>query len=145
MRDLTYKEREFLERVCEACLHKRDQGYWCFTFRKKHYKRSRILLQLHLNKKLELWEIVHHKDGNKENDDLGNLEVLNNEEHISYHHSGTRNRKNKPSTKSNKLKQEVINKIFQLSKITNNYSKIARELKISDNTIRRYLKNKTTP
>jgi len=139
MRDLTFTERTFLERVCKSHLHKRN-GYWCFTFRDKHYKRNRVLFQLYLNKKLEVWENVHHKDGNKENDSIENLEIKNAGEHISYHHAGTRGRKNRPYIKSNKLSQEKINEILRLSKTINNYSEIARKVGTNGTTVEKYIK-----
>ena len=40
-------------------------------------------MQLHLNQRLELWENIHHKDKNKENDDINNLEVMDVSEHLS--------------------------------------------------------------
>lgn len=58
----------------------------------KRLKRSRVIIQLALNKELEMWEHVHHKDGNKQNDDLENLEVLKDIEHISLTHVGRRKR-----------------------------------------------------
>ena len=46
MRELKKEEKEFLERVLKSHLHKRG-SYWAFTFRDKHYRRSRVLMQLH--------------------------------------------------------------------------------------------------
>ena len=92
MRDLTQEEREFFEKLLKLKPQKR-QGYLAFTHKKKHYKRSRVVIQLHLNKKLEMWEFVHHKDRNRENDDIENLEVINTEVfnyHSSMHTAGKR-------------------------------------------------------
>lgn len=65
-------------------------GYFSFTKGNKHFRRSRILMQLHLDKRLDIWEIVHHKDGNRENDNIENLEVKDTSEHTSLHHAGKR-------------------------------------------------------
>ena len=101
MIDLTQEERNNLIRITQSCLVKKN-GYFVYTLRKKHYKRSRVLMQLHLNKRLEIWEIVHHKDENKENDDISNLEVLDTSIHTSHHHAGVR-RANKSKRLENTL------------------------------------------
>ena len=97
MRDLTKEEREYFERLLKTTPQK-SGGYYRYKDwkSKKNYKRSRILAQLHINKKLESWEIVHHKDENKLNDLISNLEVINTKEfnhHTSIHHAGKRDRK----------------------------------------------------
>lgn len=142
MKNLTKEEREFLEKITQSYCSRHSSGYWTYRFRKKHYKRSRVLLQLHLNKKLEIGEHVHHKDGNKENDSIENLQMIDTKKfdyHCSLHHAGNRGRTNKTKIKSNKLKQEVIEKIFELYKQTKNYSEIARKLGISSFTVARYV------
>ena len=58
--------------------------------KRKYYKRSRILMQLHLNKKLEVWEIVHHINGNRTEDRIENLEIMDRGIHTSHHHAGKR-------------------------------------------------------
>ena len=148
MKSLTNEERKFLERVTQSHEHKRE-NYWYYTFRKKHYKRGRVLLQLHINKKLEIWELVHHKNKDKENDSIENLEVIDTKNfgfHSSLHHAGTRGRRNKSRKKSNKLDEKIVSKIIELSKkykreSKSNYSKIGRELGISGFTVCKYLKN----
>ena len=79
MKDLIVEEREFLESLTKLKPQKQKSGYYRYTKQIKgkirHYKRSRVLMQLHLNKELEMWEVVHHKDGNRGNDKIENLEV----------------------------------------------------------------------
>lgn len=96
---LTKKEMEFLEMMLELKPTKKN-GYFIFQkqIKNKRYriKRSRIIVQLHLNRKIEIWEHVHHKDENKENDSIENLEVIDTSkfnDHISLHHAGKRDRK----------------------------------------------------
>jgi len=52
-------------------------------------------MQLFLNKKLDIWEVVHHKDGDKTNDSVENLEVLDASNHTSLHHAGLKYGKTK--------------------------------------------------
>ena len=70
-----------------------NNGYFCFVRNRKKFKRSRVLMQLYLNKKLEIWEVVHHKNHNKQDDTIGNLQVIDSSEHTSLHHAGVRGRK----------------------------------------------------
>ena len=104
-------------------------------------------MQLHLNKWLESFEIIHHKDGNKKNDSLENLEVQLLGDHVSNHHAGSHKiGKYSPSNKLNKSKVKMIFKLskkFINKKGIPNYSAIGRELKISGLTVSKYLnKNK---
>lgn len=46
-------------------------------------KQHRYIMEQHLERPLEPWEDVHHKDGNKQNNDLSNLEVLEHGIHAS--------------------------------------------------------------
>lgn len=92
MRELSKEERIFLKRILE---HKpqNNNGYAVFCHKKKKYKRSRVKIQLHINKKLEIWEVVHHVDGDRMNDSLENLEIIdtkNFDHHISRHRAGKR-------------------------------------------------------
>ncbi len=79
MRDLTNEEENFLK-IMILQTPQNHNKYMVFnkTIKTKRYriKRSRALMQLHLKKKLEMWEIIHHKDGNRENDSINNLEVI---------------------------------------------------------------------
>ena len=79
---LISKEKEFFTNLLSCNLVKHN-GYFNFVFKKKKYKRSRVLMQLHLDRRLKPWNNVHHKDKNKENDDINNLEVLDVSEHSS--------------------------------------------------------------
>lgn len=45
----------------------------------------RYVMELHIGRKLEFNEIVHHKDGNKKNNDLSNLEIISRKIHSSMH------------------------------------------------------------
>ena len=36
----------------------------------------RIVMEKHLHRKLKSWEVIHHKDGNKLNNEISNLEIV---------------------------------------------------------------------
>ena len=94
MRNLTEKEKQFFEDLLRLKPQKQENGYYRYAKtikgKVKNYKRSRVLMQLHLNKKLDFWDVVHHKDGDKGNDQLENLEVIEFSVHNSNHHAGRR-------------------------------------------------------
>ena len=50
----------------------------------------RVLMEQHLGRRLEPWEIVHHRDENPSNNSLDNLEIKTFGEHTAGHHTGTR-------------------------------------------------------
>lgn len=102
-------------------------------------------MQLHLNKKLEMWELVHHKDGNKKNDSIENLKVLNASEHNGKH-SKKGIKKPKDWKPANTLKKEVVNRMREIAKgmVKLNCSEISRRLKkeglkANSFTIKKYL------
>lgn len=141
-------EREFLWEILEKGEkkgeYKDSKEYVRFYYKGKNYKRSRILYQIYHNVILYDDEIIHHKDRNKQNDKITNLELKNSSEHMSEHHADKR-KKYKERIKSNKLSEEIINKIFKLKQeqiqkgIKVNYSKIADKLNISSQTVRGYI------
>jgi len=88
--------------------------------------------------------VIHHKDGNKKNNNIENLQAMKSEEHLSLHHAGLKKKGHKAFNKTNK---EIRKKIFELAKEVKkinghpNYSEIARRIgSISNFTIARILK-----
>lgn len=49
----------------------------------------RVVMENHLGRLLDTNEVVHHKDGNKHNNDISNLEVLTSQEHSRLHGRST--------------------------------------------------------
>lgn len=45
----------------------------------------RHVMQQHLERNLEPWEHVHHKNKNPQNNDLDNLEVMSRYDHLKLH------------------------------------------------------------
>lgn len=46
----------------------------------------RYVMEQHLGRKLRSDEIVHHKDEDKQNNDISNLEIMTRSQHASHHH-----------------------------------------------------------
>lgn len=70
------------------------RGYrWLYVMengRRVARREHRVLIERHLGRKLEPWEIVHHKDGNTTNNAIENLEVTEWGAHTAEHHTGSR-------------------------------------------------------
>ena len=54
---------------------------------KKQVREHRYIMECFLGRKLGSDEIVHHKDGNKKNNSIENLEILSRSEHIKRHYA----------------------------------------------------------
>lgn len=75
-----------------------NRGYiegriWLDEHTQIRVKKHRWLMEQHLGRKLLVHEDVHHKDENKLNNDLVNLEVIEHGQHTIHHHTGRRKQK----------------------------------------------------
>lgn len=61
------------------------RGYRQTRVNGKAVREHRVIMERHLGRKLEPWEHVHHKDGNKLNNEIENLAVISAEEHNKEH------------------------------------------------------------
>ena len=92
------------------------RGYrWVYVteYGKRRAKReSRVIMEKHLERILEPWELVHHKDGKPDNNSIDNLEVLEWDEHTIMHHSNkTRPDQTKKSIQAHALMREEIKRL----------------------------------
>lgn len=63
----------------------RADGYIYITVNGKQVMEHRYLMEQKLGRKLLSYEIVHHIDGNKQNNDLSNLAVMDGRAHSRLH------------------------------------------------------------
>lgn len=59
----------------------------------------RVIIEQHLGRRLEDWEVVHHKDEDITNNAIENLEVMSRSEHIALHNRLTGCRATKRDSK----------------------------------------------
>ena len=70
------------------------RGYrWLYVTengRRRARREHRVVMERHLGRRLEPWELVHHKDGNPANNAIENLELMEFGSHTTEHHAGSR-------------------------------------------------------
>jgi hypothetical protein len=64
------------------------KGYWRIKINGKRIQYSRYLIEQKLGRKLNKYELVHHRDENVDNNSLDNLEVKWHWDHTTDHHLG---------------------------------------------------------
>lgn len=60
-------------------------GYMKISIKGKEYKYHRYVLSVYLGRELDVDELVHHKDGNRLNNSLENLEIMSRSAHMKLH------------------------------------------------------------
>lgn len=83
--------------------------------------------------KLEPHQVIHHKDHNRKNNDINNLEVMDYSEHSSMHHAGVKKPKHKKQTLSKKKEPLYYE---------NNFQRILKNPKLQFE-VNRYVKSET--
>lgn len=58
--------------------------------RRRARREHRVVMEKYVGRRLEPWEIVHHKDGDTANNSIDNLEIQEWGAHTTHHHLGGR-------------------------------------------------------
>ena len=95
----------------------------------------RYIMELHLGRKLRSDEIVHHKDGYKDNNESDNLEITNCHDHMKKHVILRKQRIDWEKKEKYELK-----KVEEMLLTGHVYREIAEELNISKGTVGRRAK-----
>ncbi|MBP3573851.1 MAG: HNH endonuclease [Prevotella sp.] len=114
----------------------------------------RYIMEQHIGRKLSRYEVVHHKNGNKRDNRIENLEIMNLSEHTRSHNIGkkvsekTREkiRKNhigKPNLSCRKLNDEIVEKILDMKKDGISNRKIAKLFGINHQSVNDLVNGKT--
>ena len=67
----------------------------------------RYLMEQNIGRKLLTKEIVHHNDGNRLNNDLGNLQIMSQSEHFRLHQTGNHNKRRSNGPHSEEWKEKI--------------------------------------
>ena len=116
-------------------LQKRHGRYY-LTVCKERVSRARYVMERHLGRNLTRKEVVHHIDGNKCNDNIDNLQVMQLHIHSSFHLSGEK-------CHSAKLTNDNIHKIKKMYINGYIYKEIAGKFGVSISTIGNIINNKS--
>jgi len=71
----------------------KNTGYWIISVKRKRIKYHRYVMEKYLGRKLNEEEVVHHKDGDVNNNNINNLELFENKSKHNIHHWETNRRK----------------------------------------------------
>lgn len=85
MREIKEEEIDFLWKLVLKGIRQEHNNYMSYVYKKKKYKRSRVLYQIYHRVYLEKDDIIHHKNRNKLDDHISNLQLISNYEHKSLH------------------------------------------------------------
>ena len=111
-------------------------------------------MENHIGRKLNRNEVVHHKNGNKIDNRIENLEIMSLSEHSKIHMSGksvSKETKEKikksllgrPNISDRKLSKENVEKILEMKKQGYSNRKLAKFFGVCPQTVNNIINNKT--
>ena len=109
-----------------------NASYKTIQVNKKQVRLHRHIIEEFLGRKLSSDEVVHHKDGNKLNNDIGNLEILTRSEHLKKHYKEIGGQRYQ-FKKLYDLDKEKIKELYQDPNMT--HKKLAEMFNCSTGTI----------
>lgn len=65
-----------------------EDFFYTMAYSNGYVREHRLVMARHLGRCLHSWESIHHKDGDKLNNEIPNLELLNKNQHMRDHNKG---------------------------------------------------------
>ena len=115
-------------------------GYRLLTIENRRIYEHRLVMEQYLDRELTPDEHIHHKDGNKLNNNIDNLEILSREEHCRQHAIESGFGKIKGISPPNKLNKETILYIQKDRKKGMKLKDLVSKYELAYGTIQKYAK-----